>query len=58
MFDLEPRNALQWALFALGVMANFAYAPGEVKVMTFSDAADFEEVQRWQSSSWRELNIC
>jgi len=58
MFDLEPRNALQWALFALSVMAIFAYAPGKAKVLTCSDAADFEEVQRWQSSSWRELNIC
>jgi len=40
---------------ALGVKVNWAYAPGEVKVLTSSDGANFEEVKCWQSSSRKEV---
>jgi len=35
---------------ALGVKVDWAYAPGEVKVFTSSDGANFEEAKCWQSS--------
>lgn len=40
---------------ALGVKVSWAYAPGEVKVLTSSDGANFEEVKCWQSSSRKEV---
>ena len=40
---------------ALGVKVNWAYAPGEVKVLASSDGANFEEVKCWQSSSRKEV---
>jgi len=36
---------------ALGVKVDWAYAPGEVKILTSSDGANFEEAKCWQSST-------
>ena len=33
---------------ALGLKVDWAYAPGEVKIMTSSDGANFEEAKCWQ----------
>jgi len=40
---------------ALGVKVDWAYAPGEVKVLTSSDGANFEEAKCWQSSTRTEV---
>ena len=40
---------------ALGVKVDWAYAPGEVKVLTSSDGANFEEARCWQSSARTEV---
>ena len=37
-----------------GVKVDWAYAPGQVKVLTSSDGANFEEAKCWQSSSRME----
>ena len=34
---------------------DWAYAPGEVKILTSSDGANFDEVQFWQSSARAEV---
>jgi len=39
---------------ALGVKVDWAYAPGQVKVLTSGDGANFEEAKCWQSSSRTE----
>jgi len=36
---------------ALGVKVDWAYAPGEVKILTSSDGANFEEAKCWQTST-------
>jgi len=40
---------------ALGLKVDWAYAPGEVKVLTSSDGANFEEAKCWQSSVRTEV---
>jgi len=40
---------------ALGVKVDWAYAPGEVKILTSSDGANFEEAKCWQSSTRAEV---
>ena len=40
---------------ALGLKVDWAYAPGEVKVLTSSDGANFEEAKCWQSSTRGEV---
>ena len=40
---------------ALGVTLDWAYAPGEVKILTSSDGANFEEAKCWQSSTRKEV---
>ena len=35
----------------MGVKVDWAYAPGEVKILTSSDGANFEEAKCWQSST-------
>ena len=40
---------------ALGLKVDWAYAPGEVKVLTSSDGANFEEARCWQSSTRGEV---
>lgn len=40
---------------ALGLKVDWAYAPGEVKVLTSSDGANFEEAKCWQSSKRTEV---
>jgi hypothetical protein len=40
---------------ALGVKVDWAYAPGEVKILTSSDGANFEEAKCWQSSTRTEV---
>jgi len=39
---------------ALGVKVDWAYAPGEVKIMTSSDGANFEEAKCWQPAGRKE----
>ena len=39
---------------ALGVKVDWAYSPGEVKVLTSSDGANFEEAKCWQPSTRSE----
>ena len=40
---------------ALGVKIDWAYSPGEVKILTSSDGANFEEAKCWQSSARAEV---
>jgi hypothetical protein len=40
---------------ALGLKLDWAYSPGEVKVLTSSDGSNFEEAKCWQSSSRSEV---
>ena len=40
---------------ALGLKIDWAYSPGEVKILTSSDGANFEEAQCWQPSSRAEV---
>ena len=40
---------------ALGLKVDWAYAPGEVKVLTSSDGANYEEAKCWQSSTRAEV---
>lgn len=40
---------------ALGLKVDWAYAPGEVKILTSSDGANFEEAKCWQSSTRTEV---
>lgn len=40
---------------ALGVKVDWAYGPGEVKILTSSDGANFEEAMCWQPSSRAEV---
>ena len=39
----------------LGVKVDWAYSPGEVKVLTSSDGSNFEEAKCWQSSTRAEV---
>ena len=48
-------GALNSRRVALGVKVNWAYAPGEVKILTSSDGANFEEAKCWQSSTRGEV---
>ena len=36
---------------ALGLKIDWAYSPGEVKILTSSDGANFEEAKCWQPST-------
>merc|ERR1711970_1249355 len=38
-----------------GLKVDWAYAPGEVKILTSSDGANFEEAKCWQSSTRGEV---
>jgi len=40
---------------AIGLKVDWAYAPGQVKVLTSSDGANFEEARCWQSSTRSEV---
>jgi len=40
---------------ATGVKVDWAYAPGEVKILTSSDGSNFDEVKFWQSSARAEV---
>lgn len=40
---------------AVGLKVDWAYAPGEVKVLTSSDGANFEEARCWQTSTRAEV---
>ena len=40
---------------ALGLKIDWAYSPGEVKILTSSDGANFEEAQCWQPSARAEV---
>ena len=40
---------------ALGVNVDWAYAPRDVKILTSSDGANFEEAKCWQSSTRPEV---
>lgn len=40
---------------ALGLKIDWAYSPGEVKILTSSDGANFEEAKCWQPSSRAEV---
>ena len=40
---------------AAGLKIDWAYAPGQVKVLTSSDGANFEEARCWQSSTRGEV---
>ena len=40
---------------ALGLKVDWAYAPGEVKILTSSDGANFEEAKCWQSNTRAEV---
>ena len=40
---------------AKGLKVDWAYAPGQVKVLTSSDGANFEEAKCWQSSTRTEV---
>ena len=40
---------------ALGVKVDWAYAPGQVKVLTSSDGSNFEESKCWQTSARTEV---
>ena len=40
---------------ASGLTVDWAYAPGEVKILTSSDGANFEEAKCWQSSTRTEV---
>ena len=41
---------------ALGVKVDWAYAPGEAKILTSSDGANFEEAKCWQASTRPEAS--
>ena len=40
---------------ALGLKIDWAYSPGEVKILTSSDGANFEEAQCWKPSARAEV---
>ena len=40
---------------ALGVKVDWAYAPGDVKILTSSDGANFEEAKCWQTNTRTEV---
>jgi hypothetical protein len=40
---------------ALGLKIDWAYSPGEVKILTSSDGANFEEARCWQPSTRAEV---
>jgi len=40
---------------ALGLQVSWAYSPGQVKILTSSDGANFEEAKCWQSSTRTEV---
>ena len=40
---------------ALGVKIDWAYSPGEVKILTSSDGSNFEEAKCWQSATRSEV---
>lgn len=40
---------------AMGLKIDWAYSPGEVKILTSSDGANFEEAKCWQSSTRAEV---
>merc|ERR1719463_149301 len=40
---------------ALGVKVDWAYAPGEVKILTSSDGANFEEAKCWSPAARDEV---
>jgi hypothetical protein len=40
---------------ALGLKIDWAYSPGEVKILTSSDGANFEEARCWQPSARAEV---
>ena len=40
---------------ALGVKIDWAYSPGEVKVLTSSDGSNFEEAKCWQPAARSEV---
>jgi hypothetical protein len=40
---------------ALGLKVDWAYAPGEIKILTSSDGANFEEAKCWQSNTRAEV---
>ena len=40
---------------ALGLKIDWAYGPGEVKILTSSDGANFEEARCWQPASRTEV---
>ena len=39
----------------MGLKIDWAYSPGEVKILTSSDGANFEEAKCWQSSTRAEV---
>ena len=51
----HTRGGLNSRRVALGVKVDWAYAPGEVKILTSSDGANFEEAKCWQSSTRGEV---
>ena len=40
---------------ALGVKIDWAYSPGEVKILTSSDGSNFEEAKCWQPAARSEV---
>ena len=40
---------------ALGVKVDWAYAPGDVKILTSSDGSNFEEAKCWQTNTRTEV---
>ena len=40
---------------ALGLKIDWAYSPGEIKILTSSDGANFEEAKCWQPSTRAEV---
>ena len=46
---------LNFRRVALGVKVDWAYSPGEVKILVSNDGANFDEAQCWQSSTRAEV---